>query len=205
MPHVGFLGEVPMRYYTRIRKTYKTGDMIFTENSACDGMYIIDSGKVRVYKTLGKGADRKEVELCRLGPKAMFGEMAMIDEKHRSASVAAVEPTVCTVITKQIFEDQLAHIPPWMVNMIRILVSRLRETNERLRKMVEEHTATPVDDAGSILTVDADGEENRVSTARREQCTGSEEPKAGSDSESAEMRKGKRFQSEEIIRSLFDR
>jgi CRP-like cAMP-binding protein len=192
-----------MRYYTRIRKTYNRGDMIFTENSECDGMYIIDSGKVRVYKTMGTGAKRKQVDLCCLGPKAMFGEMAMIDEKRRSASVEAIEPTVCTVITKKIFEDQLAHIPPWMVNMIRILVSRLRETNDRLRSMVEEYTATPVDDPG-IITVDAESESAGGAAGRgREGAADSPAGKDGGVSGAATGATGKHFQSEEIIRSLF--
>lgn len=193
-----------MRYYTRIRKTYKPGEMIFTENSECDGMYIIDSGNVRVFKTMGTGANRKEVDLCSLGPKAMFGEMAMIDEKRRSASVQAVEPTVCTVITKKIFEDQLAHIPPWMVNMIRILVSRLRETNDRLRKLVEEHTATPVDDTGSILTVDAESDAKKdtgAADAKSDERAGSVKDAGTAGGE--EKAKGKHYQSEEIIRSLF--
>jgi CRP-like cAMP-binding protein len=140
---------------SRIRKMYQPGQLIFTENSECDGMYIIDSGKVRVFKTVGQGEDRKVVDLCSLGPKSMFGEMAMLDEKRRSASVQAIEPTVCTVITKKVFEDQLASIPSWMVSMIKIMVSRLRETNDQLRKLVAEHTNTPVGDTGGILTFDA--------------------------------------------------
>ena len=171
-----------MKYYTRQVKKYRQGDMIFSENSTCDGMYIIDSGRVRVFKTVQSGNAVKEVELCNLGPKAMFGEMAMIDENKRSASVQAVEPTTCTVITKKIFEDQLSRIPPWMVNMIKILVSRLRETNEKLRRMVEEKTTMQVNDV-PILTVD--NEENGSGQA------------AGAESRT------RQYQSEEIIEDLF--
>jgi CRP-like cAMP-binding protein len=117
-------------------------------------MYIIDSGRVRVFKTLVKGDSMQEIELCTLGPKSMFGEMAMIDDSKRSASIQAIEPTICTVITKKIFEDQLSAIPTWMVNMIKILVQRLRETNEKLRLMVEECTGKPSDDVGGIVAVD---------------------------------------------------
>lgn len=171
-----------MKYYTRQVKKYRQGDVIFSENSDCDGMYIIDSGRVRVFKTVKSGASLEEVELCTLGQKAMFGEMAMIDENRRSASVQALEPTACTVITKKIFEDQLSNIPPWMVNMIKILVTRLRETNDKLRKLVEEKTSTPVNDI-PILTVD------NVSPA-------SPEPGPGTSG-------GKQYQSEEIIEDLF--
>lgn len=171
-----------MKYYTRQIRKYRQGDIVFSENSDCDGMYIIDSGRVRVFKTVKSGSSIKEVELCTLGQKAMFGEMAMIDENRRSASVQALEPTTCTVITKKIFEDQLSNIPPWMVNMIKILVTRLRETNDKLRKMVEEQTSTPVNDI-PILTVD------NVSPV-------SSEPGQGTSG-------GKQYQSEEIIEDLF--
>jgi CRP/FNR family transcriptional regulator, cyclic AMP receptor protein len=146
-----------MRYYTRKVKRFTRGEVIFSENSDCDGMYIIDKGRVRVYKTIETPKGESELELCQLGTKAMFGEMAMIDESKRSASVQAIEPTECTIITKQIFEDQLSRIPSWMVNMIRILVQRLRDTNEKLRGNLESHaTNIPNDDPGSVLMVSSD-------------------------------------------------
>lgn len=173
-----------MKYYTRQVKKYRQGDIIFSENSSCDGMYIIDSGRVRIFKTVKAGDTLKEVELSQLGQKAMFGEMSMIDENRRSASVQAIEPTTCTIITKKIFEDQLSRIPPWMVNMIKILVNRLRETNEKLRNMVEEQQGKTVNDV-SILTVgDDEDEKARVS-------------------DSPGAPKQKQYQSEEIIEDLF--
>jgi len=144
-----------MKYYTTKTRKYTKGQMIFSENSECDGMYIINSGRVRVFKTVeNEGGGHKDVDLCSLGPKAMFGEMGLIDNNRRSASVQAVEATECTVIMKKVFEEQLSRIPPWMVNMIRILVQRLRETNEKLRKTVACYTTLPNDDTGSMLTID---------------------------------------------------
>lgn len=148
-----------MKYYTRHVKKYLQGDMIFSENNECDGMYIIDKGRVRVYKTVLSNGKAKEVELCELGQKAMFGEMAMIDENRRSASVQALEPTTCTVITKKIFEDQLSKIPPWMVNMIKILVARLRDTNEKLRNIIEEQTSVVLDEDPEMITMEGQGED----------------------------------------------
>lgn len=175
-----------MKYYTRKVKKYLKNDMIFSENSACDGMYIVDSGRVRVFKTLKSENGSKEVELCTLGPKAMFGEMAMIDENKRSASVQAIEPTECTVITKQIFEDQLSRIPPWMVNMIKILVSRLRGTNEKLRNIIQEQSAGIAVDSMDILTVDDDKSQMDISAIKHGQSP-------------------KQYESEEIIEDLFEK
>jgi CRP-like cAMP-binding protein len=197
-----------MRYYSRIIKKYKNGEIIFSENSECDGMYIIDSGRVRVYKTSGEGANKRDIELCTLGPKAMFGEMAMIDENKRSASVQAIEGTVCTVITKKIFEDQLTHIPLWMVNMIRILVMRLRETNDKLRMIVEQYGPPPVD-TGSIITVDEDCTTLPIEIDETDIL---EIEPAPFDPQKDNPRKTnktipkvhKHFRSEDIVKSLFD-
>jgi CRP-like cAMP-binding protein len=184
-----FSGRVrSMRYYSRIVKKFKTGEIVFSENSECDGMYIIDSGRVRVFKSAGNGSTQRDLELCTLGPKAMFGEMAMIDENKRSASVQAMEPTVCTVITKKIFEDQLNRIPLWMVNMIKILVMRLRETNDKLRTIVEQYTPPPAD-SGSVITIDEDGP-----VIKRP----ADELKTSADDDSL-----KQFKSDEILKDLF--
>ncbi|MGB7568186.1 MAG: cyclic nucleotide-binding domain-containing protein [Chitinivibrionales bacterium] len=177
-----------MRYYSRIIKKYKTGEIIFSENSECDGMYIIDSGHVRVFKSAGSGSTQMDIELCTLGPKAMFGEMAMIDENKRSASIQAMEPTVCTVITKKVFEDQLNRIPLWMVNMIKILVMRLRETNDKLRSIVEQYAPPPAD-TGSVITVDEDNPALKHPV--------------GELKTSPERGKNKRFKSDDIVKDLF--
>jgi len=173
-------------------KKFKHGEIIFSENSECDGMYIIDSGHVRVFKSVGDGAHKREIELCTLGPRAMFGEMAMIDENKRSASVQAIEPTICTVISKKVFEDQLAHIPVWMLNMIKILVLRLRETNERLRTIVEQYTHIPVD-TGSVLTVDEDN--SSLTPSRQGNSKNVEQEQSGTD---------KHYRSDDIVKELFD-
>ena len=155
-------------------------------------MYIIDSGRVRVFKTVGEKPATKEIELCTLGPKAMFGEMAMIDENKRSASVQAIEPTACTVISKKLFEDQLSRIPVWMVNMIKILVLRLRETNEKLRTIVEQYTPMPVD-TGGVFTVDEDSASPSPAPNGNGKNAQQEQPKTG-----------KQYRSDDIVKELFD-
>ncbi len=147
--------ENEMRYYPIKKKKYSRGEIIFSEDSEADGMYIIQSGRVRVFKTASCD-EKTEIELCTLGPKAMFGEMAMIDDNPRSASVQALVPTVCMVITRNVFEEQLQHIPVWMVNMIKILVTRLRETNDKLRTFIEEQGPEAPLDSGRVITVDED-------------------------------------------------
>ncbi len=178
-----------MKYYPIQKKKFEPNEIIFSEDSRGDGMYIIESGRVRVYKWVVSGKKTKEIELCTLGPKAMFGEMAMIDENPRSASVQAVMPTVCTVITRKVFEEQLDHIPVWMVNMIKILVMRLRETNDKLRAIIEQSGPPPVD-TGRIITIDED-------------LSGLKDGNNQNKSLTEGNYRGRRFKSDDIVRDLF--
>jgi CRP-like cAMP-binding protein len=180
-----------MRYFPITRKKFAAGEIIFSERSEGDGMYIIESGKVRVFKTVVSGSGFDEMDLCTLGPKAMFGEMAIIDENPRSASVQALVPTVCTLITRKVFEEQLRHIPPWMVGMIKILVMRLRETNDRLRNSIEQSGSPPPADTGRVITVDEDVAAPDSGAQRAASENGSA---AGAD---------RRYKSDDIVKDLY--
>ncbi len=154
--------------YRKIEKAYSTGEVIFTENSDCDGMYIIQSGQVVVYKTVQGKHGLQELELARIGAKGMFGEMAVIDEQRRSASVKAVEPTRVTIITRQMFNDQLQQLPTWVLTMIKLLVSRIRFTNEKLRRAMGEKP-TGIGDTGGLFVV---GESRKAAPAAKPAADG---------------------------------
>ncbi|TMA22354.1 MAG: cyclic nucleotide-binding domain-containing protein, partial [Deltaproteobacteria bacterium] len=66
------------------------GDQVFGEGEPGDALYLIVEGKVKVHKG--------EKELVRLGIRDVFGEMAVLDSEPRSASVTAVEDSVCLKI-----------------------------------------------------------------------------------------------------------
>ena len=66
---------------------YAAGEVIFSENDVGETTYIIARGRVEVLKML----DGKNVHLAYIGAGEPFGEMGMIDEKPRSATVVAVE------------------------------------------------------------------------------------------------------------------
>jgi CRP-like cAMP-binding protein len=180
-------GEPTVKVYERIRKSFRKGEIVLSETSACDGMYIIERGSVRIYKTVGTGGAAGEVTLTVLGAGAMFGEMALVDERGRSASVQALEDTLCTVITREIFEDQLSRIPPWMLNVMRILVSRLRNSNETLRQTIARYAAIPDDDTGGLVTLDASEGPGRAARP------------------GAPRRRGGRGSVDEVLNSLFVR
>lgn len=125
------------KLFKKVIRAYAAGEIIFTEGSEVDGIYSIQSGKVSVFKTKATHHGPVDIELVQLGPGSMFGEMGMLDQTKRDASVKAVDFTEVLIITKDMFENQLALLPAWIVNFIKILISRLRVTNDKLAAAIQ--------------------------------------------------------------------
>jgi len=117
--------------------------VILCEATAGQFLYIIKSGRVQVVKRGRRG----EVVLGELGPGNLFGEMALIDRRLRSASVIAMESTLCIELPYQLVADLIDRSNPWVAAILRILVLRLRLANEELAgaRTASESGETPVD------------------------------------------------------------
>src|SRR6185295_8781079 len=114
-------------------EVHALGTRIFQFGDPGDKLFIILEGKVRISREVsGMG----EEALAVLGPGEVFGEMALLDESTRSADARAHERCRLLVISKDAFDDllflhkDLAYEVLW--SCVRILASRLRETNEKL-------------------------------------------------------------------------
>ena len=68
-------------------KKYKAGTILFHENDHSRELYIIQTGKVKIYRMIGK----HEMQLTVLGEGSVLGEMALIDGEPRSASAKVIE------------------------------------------------------------------------------------------------------------------
>jgi len=123
---------MPAKLYKKVERCYNAGEVIFEQGAPADGIYSVKVGWVSVYKTKPSPNGPVDMEIVRLGPGSMFGEMGMLDQTRRDASVRAVEYTECVIITQDMFENQMASLPAWVVNFIKILISRLRITNDKL-------------------------------------------------------------------------
>ncbi|KFO18614.1 cAMP-dependent protein kinase type II-alpha regulatory subunit [Fukomys damarensis] len=92
-------------------KNYKDGECIITQGDKADSFYIIKSGEVRVMirsKTkTNKDAGSQEVEIARSHKGQYFGELALVTNKPRAASVYAVGNVTCLVMDVQAFERLL--------------------------------------------------------------------------------------------------
>ncbi len=114
-------------------ESHATGTKIFQFGDPGDKLFILLEGKVRISREV---AGMGEEALAVLGPGEVFGEMSLIDEAPRSADARVHERCRLLVITKEGFDDllflhkDLAFEVLW--NCVRILSTRLRETNEKL-------------------------------------------------------------------------
>jgi CRP/FNR family transcriptional regulator, cyclic AMP receptor protein len=114
-------------------ETYRLGDVVFREGDIGDKLYLILDGKIRISREV---AGMGEEALAVLGAGQAFGEMSLIDDFPRSADARVHERCRLLVLTKEALEDllfldkDLAYEILW--NFVRILSSRLRETNDKM-------------------------------------------------------------------------
>lgn len=120
-------------------KVVKEGQVLFKAGDKSDGMYLIRRGELRVYLE----QDGKEVSLATIGEGGMIGEMALFDNQPRSASVKASKESEITLISNDDFGKLMKQIPKWFVGLMQALSSRLRQTNERLKKLESAGSGAP--------------------------------------------------------------
>ena len=103
------------------RKAFRTGDVLIREGDVAEEMFVVTSGRVKVTK--GKGAN--ETTLAILGPGEYLGEMALLADFPRSATVTALDDTEVTVIDRMTFR---AHInDPMVLDVMRKMAERIRD------------------------------------------------------------------------------
>lgn len=117
-------------------RQYDAGEVILCENDIGETAYVVESGRVEVLKKL----DGKNVHLAYIGPGEPFGEMSMIDEKPRSASVVAVERTTIRELRRDEFLHAFQKQSEMAISLLRILFERLREADATI---LEPHRSHP--------------------------------------------------------------
>jgi len=79
-----------------------------------------------------KGVREDEVVLATLGPGAILGEMSLLDKQPRSATATSIENTKAVIINEVTFNAVANLLPIWLTSIIRIITSRLRDTNKSI-------------------------------------------------------------------------
>ncbi len=119
-------------------RKYHSGQVIYSEHDSGGCLYIIKSGKVRVYR---KGKNMSDVELATLKAKDVFGEMSFLDESPHTANIAAVEDTELLVLSKDRFEELVESNPKlaYLItkNLLLVIESIIRKMNAEYVSLME--------------------------------------------------------------------
>jgi CRP-like cAMP-binding protein len=112
-------------------RQYEAGEVIVQENDFGETAYLIEQGQVEVSKEL----DGQTVHLAYLGAGEIFGEMSMIDEKPRSATVTAVTETVVSELRRDDFFNSFQTDPKVALALLKVLFERLREAHTMILQL----------------------------------------------------------------------
>ncbi|HZM35399.1 MAG TPA: cyclic nucleotide-binding domain-containing protein [Burkholderiales bacterium] len=112
-----------------MRRSASRATTIMGAGDATDSLYIVLSGRLKVMMSDSEG---KEVILAILGPGEFFGEMGLIDDEPRSASVVTLESCELLSIAKRDFRKCLAENFEMSMAVMRGLVRRLREADRKI-------------------------------------------------------------------------
>jgi CRP-like cAMP-binding protein len=105
---------------------FAAGERIITEGEVGDCLYVLLAGEVVVFRT----PEGKRVELARLGAGVVFGEMAILTEETRSASVEAAVDCQCLSIEREPFRSLVEERPQIAFGIFEALSTRIREADQ---------------------------------------------------------------------------
>ena len=114
-----------------IKRTYKSGDLIFKEGDLAQSLFIINRGAVSIRKKKQK----EMVEVGQIREKEVLGELSFFDRKPRSASAIAVIETEVMEITFESLEEIYKNIPSYLQTFIIAIAERLRKANEEIKRL----------------------------------------------------------------------
>lgn len=135
--HVDFFNKLPAAHLSRIQgimseRTYKKGSILFFEGDPGDELFLIKSGKVRVYRA----GVSKEVVLAYLLPGDYFGEMAVFQKKEvRSATVEAIADSTFYILKQDDFNELLAQHPSLCRQLLHLAMNRIRQANDMIKDL----------------------------------------------------------------------
>jgi len=112
-----------------LRKNLSKGEIIFHEGNPSSNAYIVGLGSIEIVENTENGQKVMGV----LGENEIFGEMGLIDGLPRSATARALEDSVVYVLTPQTFDTMVQENPEALLPILKILISRLRETMKHLK------------------------------------------------------------------------
>lgn len=120
-----------------VPRHYAPGEVVFAEGEPCAGLYVVESGHIRIFKTSPSG---REQVLAIDGPGSSVAELPVFDGGNYPASGAAVDQATFLFVSKQDFQALCLAHPQVALKVLRVVGARLR----RLVGIIEELSFTTV-------------------------------------------------------------
>ena len=120
-----------------VARKFSAGEIVFSEDDPCTGMYVVESGHIRIFKTSPGG---REQVLSIEGPGGSVAELPVFDGGNYPASVSAVENSTLLFIAKKDFHALCLAHPEVALKVLRVIGARLR----KLVGIIEELSFTTV-------------------------------------------------------------
>lgn len=141
------MDEHAMNSLTRdFGRTYLKNSILFYEGERGEEVFFLTSGSVRITTTSTQAAEPQYgetsgqvYELAVLKAGDIFGEMAVLDERPRSATATAIEDSEVFVFNKADFFINLERYPLLAVRFLKLLASRIRRMDEQFKKAIADH------------------------------------------------------------------
>ena len=139
-----------------VPRHFAAGEFVFREGDSSDTCYVVHSGRVRAIRT---HTDGRTLTLSAFGAGEVFGELAVLEDERRSATIEALEDTEAVAILGGDMRRLLAAHPEIAISLLGALGRRLRETNERLTRQSFQSVQSRVAGALTqlVATARADG------------------------------------------------
>ncbi|WIV10657.1 Crp/Fnr family transcriptional regulator [Proteiniborus sp. MB09-C3] len=118
-------------------RSYKKGSTIIIEGEKSENVFIIKTGKVKIFKTSNDG---REIILDIKGKSKIFAEVTLFDGGKNPATVVAIESSVILSISNEDLENIIRENPDMALNIIKVLNKRLKDAQSRIKNMAINDT-----------------------------------------------------------------
>ncbi|MEJ2609215.1 MAG: Crp/Fnr family transcriptional regulator [Candidatus Thiodiazotropha sp.] len=115
-----------------VRRSYPRNTIILSEGDNSDSLYVIVSGKVKVYLNDDNG---KEAIINYQEAGEYFGELSLIDDWTRSASIMTMVKTTVAIMSKQAFHQVLQSNPNICIHLLKDMVQRVRTLTDEVKSL----------------------------------------------------------------------
>lgn len=127
-------------------KKLKAGEYLFREGDDAQSMYVVHKGTLSIQVRKGE----TPVELAKVNPNEVLGELAFFDRRARSASAVALTPVELTEIQFSALDRVYQSVPPYLQTIFSCVSQRLRKATDTIRQLSETQKGSPKDDSAHL-------------------------------------------------------